>query len=159
MIVYRIGKTKHANDLNGEGSKLFGGRWNHKLTPCIYTSESRALALLEYTVNINIEEIPRALSITTFEIPTTGIQLITEAKLPGDWKRVPAPSSTKDFGTNLLKTSVNFIFKIPSSVITEEHNYILNPLHSDSKHFKIVDIRDFVYDVRIKGLPTLQRRK
>lgn len=148
MRVYRIGKTKHANDLSGEGSKLFGGRWNHKSIPCIYTSESRALALLEYTVNINIEEIPRALSITSFEISSTGIKLITEDQLPGDWRSVPAKTSAKDFGSSLLKTSE--ILKIPSSVITEEYNYILNPLHPNSNHFKIVDIRDFVYDVRIK---------
>ncbi|HEY8658936.1 MAG TPA: RES family NAD+ phosphorylase [Hanamia sp.] len=150
MRVYRIGKTKHANDLTGEGARLFGGRWNHKLTPCIYTSESRALALLEYTVNINIEDIPRALSITIIEIPTISIQEIEEVQLPGNWKQVPAPSSTKDLGTQLLKTSEKLVLKIPSSVITEEYNYLLNPLHPDSKLFKIVDIRDFVYDVRIK---------
>jgi len=150
MRVYRIGKTKHANDLTGEGARLFGGRWNHKLTPCIYTSESRALALLEYTVNINIEDISRALSITIIEIPTISIQEIEEVQLPGNWKQVPAPSSTKDLGTHLLKTSAKLVLKISSSVITEEYNYLLNPLHPDSKLFKIVDIRDFVYDVRIK---------
>lgn len=150
MIVYRIGKTKHANDLTGEGARLFGGRWNHKLNPCIYTSESRALAVLEFTVNINIEEIPRALSIATIEIPTKAIQEITEAQLPGNWKQIPAPSSTKDFGTDLLRKSKSPIFKIPSSVICEEYNYILNPLHPESSHFKIIDIKDFIYDVRIK---------
>jgi RES domain-containing protein len=150
MKVYRIGRTKFASDISGEGARLFGGRWNHKLTPCIYTSESRALALLEYTVNINIEEIPRALSITTFEILSAGIELITEDELPGNWKRSPAPSSTKDFGTHLLKTSTNSIFKIPSSVIPEEYNYLLNPLHVDAKHFKMVEIKDFIYDVRLK---------
>lgn len=150
MRVYRIGKTKHANDLTGEGARLFGGRWNHKLTPCIYTSESRALALIEYTVNINIEDIPRALSITIIEIPTIGIQEIEEVQLPGNWKQVPAPSSTKDLGTQLLKTSAKPVLKIPSSVITEEYNYLLNPLHPDSKLFKVADIWDFVYDIRIK---------
>ena len=150
MRVYRIGRTKFAGDLSGEGAKLFGGRWNHKLIPCIYTSESRALAMLEYTVNISIEEIPRALSITTFEIPSSGIELIMEDKLPGNWRRSPAPSSTKDFGTQLLKNPTNAIFKIPSSVITEEYNYLLNPLHADSKYFKMVEIKDFIYDLRIK---------
>ncbi len=130
--------------------KLFGGRWNHKSIPCIYTAESRALALLEYTVNVNIEDIPRALSITTFEIPLAEVLLITEDKLPGNWKHAPAPATTKDFGSNLLKTSPHAIFKIPSSVIPEEYNYILNPVHPIGKHFKIVEIKDFVYDVRIK---------
>lgn len=153
MIVYRIGRTKHANDLTGEGSRLFGGRWNHKLTPCIYTSESRALALLEYTVNIDIEDIPRALSLTTFEIPSSCIHLITEAELPGNWKSFPAPSSTKDFGTRLLKSSAERtkgVLKISSTIISAEYNYILNPRHRDSKLFKIVDLQDFVYDIRIK---------
>jgi RES domain-containing protein len=150
MIVYRVGKTRYAGDLRGEGARLNGGRWNHKLTACIYTSESRALAVLEYTVNVNIDDIPRSLSITTFEIPDTGIQELKEADLPGNWKEVPSPSSTKDFGTNLLKAALKPILRIPSSVITAEFNYILNPAHADSKRFKILDIRDFVYDVRIK---------
>jgi len=150
MKVYRIGKTKHANDLTGEGSKLFGGRWNHKTVPCIYTSESRALALLEYTVNINIEEIPRALSVVTFEIPENNIELVTEEQMPGNWKEVPAPASTKDLGTRILQTSLSPVIKIPSSVIPYEFNFILNPRHRDSKYFKILQIKDFVYDVRIK---------
>lgn len=150
MIVYRIGKTKFSNDLTGEGARLFGGRWNQAGTACMYTSENRALAVLEYTVNVNIDDIPRALSITEIEIPDTGIQELNISDLPGNWTEVPSPSSTKDFGTNLLKTSATGIIKIPSSIIPQEYNFILNPLHIDSKHFRIRSIQDFVYDVRIK---------
>jgi RES domain-containing protein len=150
MIVYRIGKTKYGRDLTGEGARLFGGRWNNILTPCIYTSESRALALLEYTVNVNIDDIPRALSITAIEIPDDGIQELEKDVLPGDWTDVPAPSSTKNFGTKLLKASVKPILKIPSAIISREFNFILNPLHIESKKFKIISVEDFVYDVRIK---------
>ena len=150
MLVYRIGRTRHANDLSGEGAKINGGRWNHKNIPCVYTSESRALSLLEYTVNINIEDIPRALSITTIEIPDSEILSIKIESLPGDWKQTPAPTSTKDFGTKLLKEANKLVLKIPSSVISVEYNYILNPAHSDNKRLKIIDIRDLIYDVRIK---------
>jgi RES domain-containing protein len=150
MLVYRIGRTKHANDLSGEGAKINGGRWNHKSVPCLYTSESRALSLLEYTVNVNIEEIPRALSITTIEIPDTEIFIVKEDFLPGNWKQSPVPSSTQEFGTHLLKTVEKSIIKIPSSVIIEEYNYLLNPLYTNSKSFKIVSIKDLIYDVRIK---------
>ena len=150
MIVYRIGITKHAADLTGEGARLNGGRWNHKGTPCIYTSESRALALLEYTVNVNIYDIPRTLSYTILEIPDAGIQELKEEDLPGNWKDVPAPSSIKDFGTALLKALKTPAIKIPSSVIPDEFNYILNPKQPDNRNFKILDIKDFVYDVRIK---------
>src|SRR5690606_19278272 len=116
MRVYRISKTQYANDLNGTGAKLFGGRWNHIDTPCIYTSSSRSLAVLEYSVNVNVDYIPRALSICIFEIDEAQITEIKTKKLPGDWKDVPAPFSTKDFGTKLLQKG-NPILKIPSIVI------------------------------------------
>lgn len=150
MIVYRVGKTKYANDLAGQGARLFGGRWNNKMIACLYTSESRALAVLEYTVNVNIDDIPRALSITTIEIPDRKITILNEADLPGDWKHSPAPSSTKDFGSKLLLAAAEPVIRIPSTVIPAEFNYLLNPLHPDSKKFKILDTRDFEYDIRIK---------
>ncbi|NII28585.1 RES family NAD+ phosphorylase [Pseudoflavitalea sp. X16] len=150
MIVYRVGKTRYAQDLTGEGARLHGGRWNHKLTACIYTAESRSLATLEYTVNTNIEDIPRSLSITTYEIPDDGILYVRISELPGNWKEAPAPSATKDFGTRLLKEADYPVIRFPSTIIPYEFNYILNPLHPNSDDFQIVDIRDFVYDVRIK---------
>ncbi|MEO7767343.1 MAG: RES family NAD+ phosphorylase, partial [Ferruginibacter sp.] len=139
-----------ASDLTGEGARLYGGRWNHPLSACIYTSESRALAVLEYTVNVNIDNIARALSITSFEIPDTAMREFKVADLPGNWRDMPSPSSTKDFGTTLLKTATAPVFKMPSAVITEEFNYLLNPTHIDGKYFRIVGVVDFVYDVRIK---------
>ncbi|WP_315823815.1 RES family NAD+ phosphorylase [Paraflavitalea speifideaquila] len=127
MVVYRIGKTKYAKDLSGEGARLHGGRWNHKLTPCIYTAESRALAVLEYTVNVNVDEVPRALSITTYEIPDDGILLLRKSDLPGDWAAVPASSSTKDFGTRLLKDATYPVIRFPSAVIP--WNIIMYSIH------------------------------
>ncbi len=150
MLVYRVGRTKHAYDLSAQGAKINGGRWNHKSVPCLYTSSSRALSLLEYTVNVNVNEIPRALSITTIEIPDSEILIINEDSLPGNWKNAPAPTSTQDFGSNLLQSLGKAVFRIPSSVIPEEFNYILNPLHINSRDFKIKSITDLVYDIRIK---------
>jgi len=150
MIVYRVGKTRYAEDLTGEGARLNGGRWNHKLTPCIYTAESRALAVLEYTVNVNIDDIPRALSFSRIEIPDAGILVLSEADLPGNWKQVPSPFATKEFGTQLLKAAKNLIIKIPSTVIPNEYNYLINPAHPAIKNCKVTAIVDFVYDVRIK---------
>lgn len=148
MLVYRISKTQYAHDLNGTGAKLFGGRWNHIDNPCIYTSASRSLAVLEYSVNINVDFIPRALSICIFEIDENSIKEIKPRQLPGDWQEIPAPYSIKDFGTKLLKKGTSII-KIPSIVIKDEFNYILNP-NAINKDFKLVEVKDFVYDLRIK---------
>jgi RES domain-containing protein len=150
MKLYRVGRAKYAHDITGEGARLFGGRWNHKLTGCLYTSESRALAVLEYTVNVNIDEIPRALCITTIEVPETSIIELHEKNLPGNWKEVPAPSSTKELGTKLLQEAKALIIKVPSTIIPNEYNFLINPRHPEIDTVRIEGVVDFVYDVRIK---------
>jgi RES domain-containing protein len=150
MLVFRVGSTLYADDLSGAGARINGGRWNHVGVECLYTSESRALAVLEYTVNVNIHSIPRAISITTIDIGNLSVRELMESDLPGDWKKSPAPASTKNFGSKLIRKAVQAILKIPSSVISEEFNYVLNPTHVDFKKFRVLNISDFVYDVRIK---------
>jgi RES domain-containing protein len=150
MMVYRLVPTKFAKDLTGAGARLFGGRWNHAGLPCLYASESRALALLEYSVNTGADFIPPALSMVTIDTGSVPIEEIPESALPADWKTTPAPSSTKDFGSAILKSLKAAIVKIPSAIISSEHNFLLNPGHPDARKFKILDLTDFHYDLRIK---------
>jgi RES domain-containing protein len=150
MDVYRICRTKWANDLSGEGARLNGGRWNRKGTPCLYTSSSRSLAILEFSVNVTLDEIPRSLSIVTLKLPDQFLELALQS-LPGNWKDVPAPGSTRDFGSKLIEEGKHLIIRLPSAVITQEFNYIVNPIHKDHKLCKVVAVDDFVYDVRIKN--------
>ena len=149
MLVYRIGRAKWAQALDGEGSRIYGGRWNHIGTLCVYTSESRALAVLEYTVNTNIADIPRSLKISTIEVPDDFLDHPVPS-LPGDWKIAPAPASTKDLGTKSLNANTHSVLRFPSAILPQEFNYLLNPLHPNSKAFKVIDVQDFVYDIRIK---------
>lgn len=148
MKVYRISKTEYAKDLAGTGAKLYGGRWNHVNTPCIYTSESRALAVLEYSVNINIDFIPNSLTVCIFEIDEKHIQEIQPNNLPADWQEIPAPYSTKTIGTEFLQSDVPII-KVPSIIIPDEYNYILNPSLL-GKVFQLIEMKRFIYDLRIK---------
>lgn len=147
MKVYRISKTLYAHDLEGTGSKLYGGRWNAVGTPCIYTSESRALAVLEYAVNVNIDMIPRRLSLCVFEIDEKKIQSVQLKDLPGNWIATPASSSTMEFGSAILASGCA-VLKIPSIIVPEEFNYILNPLVVNN--FELLEVRDFIFDLRIK---------
>lgn len=150
MLVYRLGNTEYAHDLTGDGARINGGRWNHLGVPVLYTSQSRALAVLEFSVNVNIERIIRNLSMTIIEIPED-IHEINVNLLPGNWRDYPAPVSTKDFGTQILYRVSHAIIKIPSTVIPQEFNYLINPLHTKSRLCKIKEVIDFVYDIRIKS--------
>ncbi len=119
------------------------------MTPCIYTSESRSLAILEYSVNVNVDEIPRALCMVTFEIDENDVYALNEADLPGNWKSPAIPKETQFFGTKLLRNPGIAVIRIPSTVIPEEFNYIINPLRMQGK-IKISQIRDYIYDIRLK---------
>lgn len=149
MRVYRVGNTKFANDLSGEGARLHGGRWNHIGTTCLYTSQSRSPAVLEMSVNVSTGSILRYLSMVEIDIPDDVLE-VSISSLPGNWKENPAPPSTKDFGTHLLNEKSHSVIEISSSVIPEEFNYLINPRHPMSAACKIIAIKDFIYDIRIK---------
>lgn len=149
MFVYRISSRKYAEDITGEGARLFGGRWNNKLVPCLYTSESRALAVLEYTVNIGIDEIPRALCIITYYIDEKVVFHVSTSDLPGNWKQSPVPKQTQNFGSALLLNSEIQVISIPSVVIPDEFNFLISPMNYKGK-LKVHSIEDYVYDIRVK---------
>jgi RES domain-containing protein len=85
------------------------------------------------------------------EIPDDIFEL-TIPQLPGNWKEAPAPVDTRDFGTSLLSKANHPVLKIPSTVIQEEYNYLVNPAHPAGKQCRIVAVSDFIYDIRIKAV-------
>jgi len=149
MLVYRIGKEQYCNDLSGLGAKLYGGRWNRVGIPCVYTSQSRALALLEYSVNISLEFINHKLCFTVIEIQDYLIEEISNENLPNNWKAIPASSSAKTFGSDKLIQTSNII-RVPSVIIPNEYNFIINPTNLDSDAVKIVAVEEYIFDYRIK---------
>ena len=78
--------------------------------------------------NVNIADIPPVFSIATFEIPEDNIHVVAVENLPDNWKDNPAPAAAKDFGAQLLKANKQVITGIPSAVIADEYNYLLNPV-------------------------------
>jgi len=150
MLVYRIGKKKYARDLSGEGAKLFGGRWNHPGTACLYTAGSKSLCLLEYTANVSIEQIPGELCFTAIEIPDAAIHEIRISALPKNWRDFPHPKESRDFGTKILQSGKWLAIKIPSAILIDEFNYLVNPLHKLFKEVKIRQTSDYDYDLRLK---------
>jgi RES domain-containing protein len=149
MFIYRITWSKYAKDLKGEGSRLFGSRWNHKGTYCLYAAESRALSMLEYAVNTRLNDIPEDLSVITYSIPGE-VHKLSVPDLPENWNSPKVSNSTRDIGTNLLRERKHLIIQVPSVIIPEEFNFLINPLHYDMKKVAIANISKFSFDVRLK---------
>jgi RES domain-containing protein len=119
-----MGSSRHpAND--GLGASLYGGRWNHKGTPVIYSAESRALCALE--VLANADELADDYISIPIEIPDDlAITTIAVADLPPGWNSNPSIDATRDIGTNWAKGLATAVLSVPSAVIPRERNYLMN---------------------------------
>ncbi len=150
MLVYRIVPTNFAKDMSGEGARLFGGRWNHEGTPCIYTSANRALAILEYSANVPLQQMPANLQMVCFDIKLKEVPVLTEAQYPKGWNSIPAKTGTKDYGTAWLQKRSTLALQVPSVIVPEEYNVLINPLHADMRLLSIKSMQPFSLDTRVK---------
>ena len=150
MLVYRLSLTIYAKDISGEGSRLFGGRWNKPGTGCIYTAESRALTVLESLVRDTIDTNPHGLSIITFDVPDENVLVLKQGQLPDGWNAVEVSEVTQNFGSAIIAKGEHLMIGVPSVVIPQEYNYIINPAHVAIKSLKIKNISNFSFDTRLK---------
>lgn len=151
MLLYRISRTKFAKDLSGDGARLAGGRWNHKGTPVIYTAESRSLAALEALVHMSQADFLVRRKVVTIEVPKSIIpKTIRTSELPEDWRRYPPSFKLADLGTEWAVEKKSLLLRVPSAVVPEEFNILINPIHPDINLVKIGKIEDFVFDNRLQ---------
>jgi len=149
MIVYRITGKKHSDDLSGTGAAMYGGRWNKKSTPVLYTGESKEIALLETIVH-TLPMIFPELDIITLEIPDDSITTIGIEDLPANWTLYPAPTILAEIGKNWVNHTNTIALKVPSCIIHSAHNLILNCRHKEFSRIKLIDKRNFKFDSRLK---------
>ena len=149
MIVYRITGKKYAGDLSGTGAANFGGRWNKKGTPVLYTGENKEIALLETIVHIPSMLIPQ-LALLTLEIPNDSITEIRINELPKNWVNYPAPAILAEIAESWIRKMETIALKVPSCIIHTSHNYILNCSHPNYFQVMVADQKDFYFDTRLK---------
>jgi RES domain-containing protein len=150
MRVYRIAKNKYIHDLSGTGARMYGGRWNDKGIAVVYTSESRALATVEYLVHLPLSIIPTELSIASIEIPDDASrEEISTSELPANWRDYPAPLELAELGTHWALTNDTLLLRVPSAVVNHEFNILINPSHSEMKQVTIAHIEEYRFDQRL----------
>ncbi len=151
MMLYRVSRVKYAKDLSGEGARLAGGRWNYKGTPIIYTAESRSLAALEALVHMTNAEFLLSRKIVSISIPKSIVpRVIDIADLPKNWRRYPPSFKLAAIGTQWATDKKSLLLRVPSAVMPDEFNVLINPLHPEIKHVKIHTIDNFMFDKRLE---------
>jgi len=146
---WRLVKEKHATAaFDGEGARLFGGRWNSAGTRLVYTSGTLSLAALENLVHLN-PPVAFRLAAIPIEFDEALAERIPAAALPPDWLEEPPPPSTAAIGDRWVKEARSAVLEIPSVIIPAEPNYLLNPSHPRFKKIRIGKPVPFTFDPRL----------
>ena len=151
MRVWRVCRKPYAADpLSGRGGLFTSGRWHTKGRRVVYSSESLALAALELMVHVDREMLPSDLIQLEIDVPDRlEMERVDISALPGKWRSYPAPAAPKQLGDDWLAAGSTAVLKVPSGVIPEEFNMLLNPVHADSRHIRVVAKKTFTYDSRL----------
>lgn len=154
MKVYRIEREKYLKTtLSGIGASMTEGfRWNSLYTKLVYTAESRALATLEVAVHLDLnEDLPNDRFYVEIEIPNNiKMQEVKLEDLPENWNSKPPILVTQVIGDDFVAQNFAAILKVPSSIVPQEFNYLINPNHPDAKKLKIISKISMNFDSRLK---------
>lgn len=149
MRLFRITKREFAEDLSGQGSFLYGGRWNYKGRRMLYASENASLALLENLVHLQGFRILPDLVLVEMEFEPTRTENLSVPDLPDDWRKNPGQDALKELGSDFLDDMKFPALVVPSVVMPRDNNVLINPLHPESAGIKIVRTEKFSPEGRL----------
>jgi RES domain-containing protein len=153
VIVYRCSLLKWANDLSGTGSYLHGGRWNTPGTRLIYTAENNVLAAFEVAMRIPLDQVSKNYVMIPIEI-ADDVESFSP-KLPKSWNTDIRLS--QQIGDTFAKEAKHLIMKVPSALISDSFNYLINPEHPLIKKVKPRPARTIIFDERLMEMMRLKK--
>ncbi len=141
-----------ADDLAGAGAKATGGRWNVRGVAVVYASESIALACLETVVHLDAGGLPFNRFLVAVEIDDavwSRARRETADSLKVGWEAEPAGRASLAFGTGWARSASSAILIVPSAIVPEEANILINPAHPDAARITARKLRRWLYDPRL----------
>jgi RES domain-containing protein len=149
LSAWRLTKTKLLPGAwDGQGAKKSGGRWNSAGIAVVYTSGTLSLALVEVLVHIPSGILP-AYSAVRVDFDESMVTAVERGELPANWRDHPPPPETRVIGDRWIADGNSAVLMVPSVVVPNEFNYVLNPLHPAFADIRIGDPMPFPFDPRL----------
>lgn len=137
-----------SNAFDGEGAYLHGGRWNGKRVRVVYTSATLSLAALELLVHVN-PAIKLNCVRFKLEFDESIVERLPQTDYPDNWQTHPPGLVTQVIGNQWATELRTAVLAVPSALIPEELNYIINPLHPDFTKIQVSKAEEFSFDARL----------
>ena len=151
MQLWRLVKTPYGDSaFDGEGARLYGGRWNRRGTRVAYASSNSALAVLEVLVHLTGGggSIP-GYSLIAASLPDSLVEDLGPELLPSEWRVSPIPTSVQSIGDQWAVSKRSTGLRVPSVLVDGGFNILLNPLHADFSQLTIDSVTKFSFDHRL----------
>ena len=150
MQAWRIAKRGYALDRQGTGARLTGGRWNSPGVAAIYAGMTPEIAALEKLVHTS-DILPRDLVLSVIELPSDErlYLRLTVADLPDGWDALPSSTTAASIGDAFLRASTHLGLIVPSAIMPEALNIVLNPSHPEFNSVTFSIVRPFEFDSRL----------
>ena len=148
MRVWRLAREPYCRDREGTGAYLAGGRWTPPGTRVLHAASSIALAGLEYLVHSATP--PADLMLVAIDVPENAkVERPQIAELPEDWA-APLPSEgCQAWGRKWCESKRALALAVPSVIVPEERNYVINVAHAAMQGVALKNIRRFAFDPRL----------
>jgi RES domain-containing protein len=148
--LWRLVEAKWADDpLDGRGASEEGGRWNPVGVPVVYASTSLALAAMEQADVGRRRLFPKGLRAVEIEVPDSlRCRTVAKGRLPRGWRRDPPPASLAAIGERWCVRGDVPLLRVPSAVLAEEWNVLVNPSHREARRVRVRSVAPFSWDPR-----------
>ena len=151
--VWRIateGRSYPANDMSGIGAAKDGGRWNSPGQPMVYSASTLALACLETLVHIN-NSLPLNRYVVEIDIPDVVWRRrgVFNPQAHVGWDAEPAGFTSISYGDHWAASAASAVLQVPSVIVPEENNYLINPGHPDASQITATKKRRWLYSPRL----------
>ena len=147
---WRLSKARTAGDLTGQGAAREGQRWNQAGQRAVYLGMTPEITVLEVLVHLN-GVLSAPLALCGYDVPDTP-GLIAEADLkalPEGWHAIPHRQASATFGGDWLRAGDQLGLLLPSVVVRQARNLLLNPLHPAMAQVVLVHQEPFQLDQRL----------
>jgi len=150
MKAWRLSRfDSRQRTFDGEGARLFAGRWNPAGVPVVYASEHLSLAVLEVLVHARVDQVRIAFHAFEITIPDAHVEIVPDEQLPRGWDDAAIPRATRELGSTWASERRSVALSVPSVIVRQERNVVLNPLHPDAAKLEIARPTRFRFDERL----------
>jgi RES domain-containing protein len=146
VIVWRLASRRYP-PLSGDGARLVGGRWNSAGYSVVYGSESLALCLAECLVHLP-GPLPSDYMAFKLSLPEESLEMLDSASLKSGWQR--DIGYTRAVGDQWIRQGRSLALAVPSAVLAESMNILINPAHSRGHEVNIEESMPFEFDSRLR---------